>query len=287
MVTIIRENPSPYISVIIPSFDGSRGGNVLKLIDDLERQTFQNFEIIIVKGVKPNGKARNEGVKKAKGEIFIFIDDDVRLGGEKVIDCLLRPLMDDEQIGMTGPSQLIPDNSNNFQKKYARQLARAYFPVVEKITETDMVTHMCLAIPRNVFMEVGQESEVLIRGTDPDLRYRVRQAGYKIIVVPHTWAYHPAIENYRQLIKIGLKNGIGAAWVFKNYPDKVYEAPSGYVRNFKGKRSFIYRWVRRLFDLILSLLTFKFIRFTYDLFYLTGYVYGLFLSNEKIEKYVF
>jgi len=72
---------------------------VEKLLGDLERQTVQDFEIIMPIGIKPNGKARNEGVRKAKGRYLVCVDDDVRLGHERVIENLLKPLLEVEREG--------------------------------------------------------------------------------------------------------------------------------------------------------------------------------------------
>ncbi|MBU2540542.1 MAG: hypothetical protein KJ593_01435 [Candidatus Omnitrophica bacterium] len=49
------------------------------------------------------------------------------------------------------------------------------------------------------------ENENLIRGTNPDLRQRLREAGYRIALVPETWAYHPAPGNFLELISVFLR----------------------------------------------------------------------------------
>ncbi len=90
------------ISVIIPSFDGIRGGNVEKLKHDLDAQTLKPHEVILSIGISPNGKARNEGVKKASGNFYVFIDDDVTLGCNDMLEKLIRPFFEDPSIGMTG-----------------------------------------------------------------------------------------------------------------------------------------------------------------------------------------
>ncbi|MBD3184294.1 glycosyltransferase, partial [Candidatus Poribacteria bacterium] len=134
-----QDNKIPSVSVIIPSLDGSRDGNVPKLLDDLSKQTIQPLDIHVVKGVKPNGLARNVGVKEAKGDVLVFLDDDIRLGHEHIIENLIFPLIDDNSMGMTGASIQIPEDSSWFQKATARQTERNEFPVVDKITESDMV----------------------------------------------------------------------------------------------------------------------------------------------------
>lgn len=275
------------ISVIIPSFDGYRGGNVHELLDDLKRQSLRDFELHIVQGIKPNGKARNEGVKRTSGDYIVFIDDDVRLGNEFVIENLIKAIKADEGIGIAGTSRLLPPDANKFQKRASMELPRSIFPVVKNMSETDMATHDCMSIRRQVYESAGGENERLVRGTDPDLRYRIRKKGLKVVVIPDTWIYHPLPGNVNSLIQKGFKNGIGAAWVFRNFPELAYETPEGNVRNFVLKRNFIYRTVRGLMRILLALITFKFILFTYQIAYAWGYIHGLFKSDEEIEEITF
>ena len=275
------------ISVIIPSFDGYRGGNVPKLLDDLKRQSIKDFELHVVKGIMPNGKARNEGVRLAKCDYLVFIDDDVRLGNEFVLGNLIKTLKQDEGIGIAGASRLLPPDANNFQKRVSKELPRTTFPVVKDIVETDMATHDCMAMRKEIYESVGGEHEKLVRGTDPDLRYRIRKKGLKVVVIPDTWIYHPLPDNLKHLIQKAFKNGIGAAWVFKNFPHLVYEAPEGNVRDFVPKRNFPYRVIRGLMRILIALFRFKFILLSFQIAYAYGYVCGLFKSDKEIEEIIF
>lgn len=270
------------VSVIIPSLDGYRQGNVPKLLDCLKQQSFKDTEIIVIKGIRPNGKARNAGAQKAKGEFIVFVDDDVILGHERVIENLINILQEDKTIGMCGPSQLILPDSSAFQKRYAREMPRAASPIVKVITESDMVTHMCMAISRELYFKVGMENENLIRGTDPDLRQRLRKLGYRIVIAPNTWAYHPAPENLLQSMRISFNKGVGSAWVFKYYPDLVYETPSHEMSKFVGRVSVGYRFVRHLNNLFKAALYLKLVLLTANLSYLVGYLIGLFKPKGRM-----
>lgn len=243
----------PLISVIIPSLDGYRGGNVERLKEDLKRQTIQDYEVIVVVGVKPNGKARNVGVRHAKGKYLVCIDDDVRLGDNHVLENLLRPFEKRKDIGMTGASQLIPEDSNLFQRESARQLPRNFFPVQRRIVDSDMVSHMCLCIPTQLYKDVGWENEEIKSGTDPDLRHRVRQAGYRVVVVPHTWAYHPMPRTREDLWRMCYNKGRDSAWVQRHFPHLVLELDSGMRRDFAPRQCVPYRAVRAAAQLVTSL----------------------------------
>ena len=262
---------SQKISVIIPSFDGIRGGNVARLQEQLSTQTLKPFEVILSVGVSPNGRARNEGVKKASGDYYVFIDDDVTLGHERIIENLIRPLLEDKTIGMTGPSQLIPPDSNWLQRTAARQIPRSEFPIQHELVDSDMVTHMCLCMPAALFKEVGWENPDIIAGTDPDLRHRVRQAGYRVCVIPDNWAYHPMPETFAKLMRLSYVKGIQSAKVRKSHPDLVLELDDGFKKKFSPRRPFHYRILRQIVLLLAAIMTLKIFRATTSIAYMIGY----------------
>src|SRR5437660_10453888 len=127
----------PSVSIIIPSADGSRGGNVDLLLRELEAQTLRPQEVHVVRGVSPNGLARNTGARRASGDILIFLDDDVQLGHEGTLEAMVS-LLEDPRIGMAGLTQLLPPNSSGFQRAAARQIPRSRSTVVSKVTDSDM-----------------------------------------------------------------------------------------------------------------------------------------------------
>lgn len=223
------------VSVIIPSKDGNRDGNVERLVDQLRNQTLPPNEIILAIGYSPNGRARNQGVEKATGEVLAFFDDDAVLGHERVLENLTRPLLDDDSIGLTGLSMLLPRHATHFQRKCAAVLPRLTFPVQSELVDSDMVCHLGLAIKASLFREIGGESDFLISGTDPDLRHRVRQAGYRVCVVPDTWAYHPQPETLWEMMRMNYVNAQKSAWVESEHPDLVFELDAGFQANFKPK----------------------------------------------------
>ena len=275
-VEIIIHKDNPLVSVIIPSLDGYRNGNVPKLLSYLKRQTFQDFELIIVKGEKPCARAHNVGAQRAKGEILVFLDDDIILGNDKIIENLITPFSSDNSIGITGASQLIPTNANWFQKKCIQEFTRFQFPIVSKMVESDMATHVAMAIKKEVFMKVGQENENLIYGDDPDLRYRIRQAGYKIVIVPHTWIYHPPPSNLISFLRMSFQRGKGAAHDFLHFPELIYETPaSDFSADFVPRRNILYRLYRYVAQNLESVIRLKLIFLSVRITYGLGYLFGL------------
>ena len=137
----------------------------------------QDLEIVIIHGVSPQGKAINQGVRTALGEILVIMDDDSRLGHVRVIENLVKVLMQHSDVGMVGASVTMSDQENWLQREAAKQYPRYHMGVVQQVADSDFPGHPCAAFPKKVFIEVGMERENILRGLDPDLRVRIRNAG--------------------------------------------------------------------------------------------------------------
>jgi hypothetical protein len=232
----------PAIALIIPSLDGE----VEPLLASVRRQTWQPAEIAVVRGVSPNGKARNQGVRQTSAPVLVFVDDDALLGDEHVIEHLVAPLLHDPTIGVTGAAKLLPPQAPWFQRWAAREVPRIEHPVVHEPLETNPdppsfyceITTTCCAMRRAVFEQAGGFDETLVRGVDTEFFVRVRRmrrelkglvgtegtpplsssfssrsssSSYRFILVPHTWTYHPAPATLRALMRKQFLYGYGHA----------------------------------------------------------------------------
>jgi hypothetical protein len=228
----------PPVALIIPSLDG----DVAPLLESVRRQTVAPAEIELVRGVRPNGRARNLGVARTSAPLLVFVDDDAVLGDERVIENLIAPLLADPSIGVTGASKLLPPDAPAFQRWVAREVPRIIHPLVEQPLETNPdppsfyceITTTCCAMRREVFDAAGGVDETLIRGVDTEFFVRLRRlevlgvgyqvseepiitqhptpyTHYRFVLVPHTWAYHPAPANMRALLRKHFLYGVGHA----------------------------------------------------------------------------
>lgn len=267
---------NPKVSLIIPSRDGDRGGRVARLRESIERQTFTDYEICLIVGVYPQGRAINRAVREAKGEILIVMDDDSELADDTVLQRVVTALEEDSTIGMAGASIVAHPGATPFEFRAAEQFPRFSTPVVHSVTDSDLACHGCCGIPRSVFEEVGGEREDIIRGLDPDLRARLRNAGYRVVLVPNARIHHPLPADMRGLLKLFFRNGYGSAHAWKFHRDSVYETHEKLeARSFAATRPFVYRLVRMPLRITAALLTGKSLRAFAYCAYTCGYAWGL------------
>jgi len=274
-IQLLRFSEKVTVSVVIPHFYSRREENLEGLLADLQNQTFKELEVIVVPGISPQGKAINEGVRRAQGEILVIIDDDSRMGHPRVIENLVRTLEEDPSIGMAGAAIVTSKESNWFRRTAARQFPRFEMPVAQKVTDSDLPGHPCAAFPKRVFLQVGMEREDILRGLDPDLRVRIRKAGFRVVLAPETWAYHPLPDSLFKFIRVFLRNGYGSAYLQRVHPEINYDTGETVSsEGFRPKRSFLYRVFRFPLRLIQSLFTFQWLRLLGYSVYLIGYLAG-------------
>ncbi len=262
------------MAVVIPALDASRSANLAHLLEDLKSQTLLPVEIEVVQGVQPNGKARNVGVDRTTAEYLVFLDDDVRLGSTDVIEKFVSHLAQIERLGLVGTSQLLPLDSSSFQRQCANQLSRSQSAVVDVLTDSDMVTTQCCAIRRSVLEEVGRFHDRILRGVDPELRLRVRQAGYRIAVAPQAWHYHPMPRSLKALLRMALRDGAASAFARKHFPETIVYNPEGHVAEFEAQPPRWKRIMRKLLGVLRDLASGRWIGVLYQAAYTLGYLRG-------------
>jgi len=207
------------VTVIIPTADGRRGGNLARLLAQLERQTFQRIEAVIVEGDRRQGRAINTAAAIARGELLVTMDDDTRLGHDDLLQRIVDAFDADASIGMAGVANVVPPDVPWVVRRAMHELPRRTSPRVVTVTDSDMAEHPCLAVLRDVFYRIGGEHEWIPRGLDPYLRREVRGFGYRVVVIPDAWIHHLLPPTLGGILRQYFRNGTGAAYVAKFYPE--------------------------------------------------------------------
>lgn len=212
----------PQIAVIIPALNGE----ITALLASIASQTWQPYQIEVAVGVRPNGKARNTATVRTTAPYLVFIDDDAILANDDAIEQLVKPLLTDPTIGVTGASKLLPPDASAFQRWVAREVPRIEHAVVQTPLESNPdppsfyceLTTTCCAMRRDVYDEVAGFNNELIRGVDTEFFTRIRRAGYRFILVPNTWTWHPAPANLWALLRKHWLYGVGHAQEVRRDP---------------------------------------------------------------------
>lgn len=207
----------PRVAVIIPMWQGT--DIPTPLATSLAQQTHAPAHVIVVRGISPNGRARNHGVHQSDAEWLLFVDDDAVLGHADLIARLLAAAQQN-QVGIVGSARLLPPDAPAFQRAVATQVARIIHPVVthDTITNPDPpsfycnITTTCCLMHRSVFTAAGGFDETLTRGVDSEFFVRVRRTtGTNIVQAGNTWVYHPAPATLTALWRKHVAYGIGHA----------------------------------------------------------------------------
>jgi GT2 family glycosyltransferase/tetratricopeptide (TPR) repeat protein/glycosyltransferase involved in cell wall biosynthesis/SAM-dependent methyltransferase len=139
----------------------------------------------------------NVGLRLARGEFVILLNNDTVVTRGWVRD-LIRPLQRDPQIGMTGPLTNSIGNEQKVKPGYkdlrdmptwARQFVRRR---LRRTVESGNIAFFCVAMRRSLIDEVGLLDEAYGIGfyEDDDYCRRVKQAGYRMVIVDDVFVHH-------------------------------------------------------------------------------------------------
>lgn len=210
-------------SIIIPNY------NELKLLAEciysIKNYTSLDYEIIVVDNGSDDESltfCRNEnipfisipknrgfpiacnlGMQMATGDNVLLLNNDV-LASPHWLDTMLECLYESEQIGMVGPlsnyvngKQILPFPYTNVEDT-AKKLKRRF---KGERMEVNRLVGLCLLIKREVIDQIGLLDEQFSPGhfEDDDYCYRVRQAGYKLMIAQDSFVFHYGSSSFNKL----------------------------------------------------------------------------------------
>ena len=232
---------NPEISVIVPVYNCE--GTIDACLESLLNQNYSAaYEIIIVedgstdktaeicqskKGIQiiqvPNGgpsRARNIGVKKAKGEFIAFTDGDCIVHRQWLAE--LREGFSRAEIASVGGNQVSPENESRFGKNVQDTFVLLGFATSYMQTPSDMVeiqhNPSCnSAYRKTVFETIGGFDEALWPGEDMDLDFRLSQRGYTFLRNPKAIVKHFRPQSLTELGHMMHRYGASAYLLFRRY----------------------------------------------------------------------
>lgn len=232
-------------SVVVPVFN--RPGEVDELLESLTRQTFKDFEVIIVedgssipcKGIcskydnrlhityieKENsgpGQSRNCGAERASGDFLLILDSDVVLS-EGYMKAVSDELHNAPADAFGGPDR-----------------AHASFTPVQRAISYSMTSFFTtggirggkkkldkfyprsfnMGIRRSVYRQLGGFSDMRF-GEDIDFSIRIFKGGYKCRLFPEAWVWHKRRTDFRKFYRQVYNSGIARINLYKKHPDSL------------------------------------------------------------------
>jgi len=198
------------VSVIIGSSDNR---NLHRCLSALAGTDYPELETIIVQydSASDYGAVCNNAARQAKGDILLFLRDDVVLASGEAVSSLVE-LCHLPDAGVVGAKLLYPDNRvyhagvvlglfgcaehghrlvNAYEDGGAGIPCRGYLSGLVSIRECSAVSGGCLAVKREAFSAVNGFGDDVEPGYfDIDLCLKVREKGYRVLFTPYCLAYY-------------------------------------------------------------------------------------------------
>ncbi len=232
-------------SIIVPVYN--RPDEVDELLDSLTRQTFNDFEVIIVEDgsatpckqvcdkytgslaikyfMKPNsgpGQSRNYGVERASGDYVLILDSDV-----VVPDGYLQAVDDElkrEPCEAFGGPDRAADSFTPTQKAISYSMT-SFFTTGgirggKKKLDKFYPRSFNMGVRRDVYAELGGFSKMRF-GEDIDFSIRIFKAGCRCRLFPGAWVYHKRRTDFRKFWRQVFNSGIARINLYKKYPESL------------------------------------------------------------------
>jgi GT2 family glycosyltransferase len=272
----------PLVSVIVLGWGGEH--YIETCLNALLRQTYATPEVIVVDNASPDRTAEiverqfpevrlirtqcnlgvaggnNLGLRAAQGDILVLVNADVE-ATPTWLEQMIRAMQSNSRIGIAGAKLLYPDGTIQFAggriegpQGYARHIGwhERDQGQWDSLSDVDFVTGASLAITRTALEQIGYEDERFfpIDYEDPDLSYRARAAGYRVILVPTAVATHRessttgAASRDRMLsLEAGRVRFVCKHWATHRLREEFFPAEYQFLEQGPPERRQVMRWV--------------------------------------------
>lgn len=148
---------------------------------------------------------RNVGIKHAKGKYIIFVDDDNVIALNTIAN-IVRAFESDIQLGLIGPIMFFYSAPKRvwcaggiLSKPWYRHhhILEGKIVNLNKLKKTDLLIPCdylpnAFAVRKEALEKAGffDEKNFPIAWEEIDFAFKIKKAGYKVVVVPYAWVWH-------------------------------------------------------------------------------------------------
>lgn len=221
------------VSVVIPTLNEEK--HIGKCIESILNSSYKDLEILVVDGgskdrtveiaskyekVKvlknpfrytPDGL--NIGIQNSSGK-YIFLAGAHSSFDEKYIEECVKRIEEGKCDVAGGVLKTLPRSDSAKAKAIANTLQSIFgvgaskFRIAASESQEQYVDTVAYGIyKKDVFEKSGFFNTMLIRNQDIDMNYRIKRAGYKVMLVPSVKAYYYARDNFKDFFKNNYQNG--------------------------------------------------------------------------------
>lgn len=231
-----------FYSIIVPVYN--RANEVDELLDSLTKQTFTNFEVIIVEDgstytceevvdkyrdildiryyFKDNsgpGQSRNYGVERANGDYIIIFDSDCLIPKDYM--AIVNSNLENKFVDAFGGPDRAHKSFSNIQKAINYSMT-SFFTTGgirggKKLLDKYYPRSFNMGIKKNVYKTLGGFSNMRF-GEDIDFSLRIFKSGYKAVLFRDAWVYHKRRVDFKKFYKQVFNSGIARINLLKRHP---------------------------------------------------------------------
>jgi len=232
-------------SFIIPVYN--RPEEVEELLASLVRQTFQEFEVIVVedgsslpckdvvsryadklairyfyKGNSGPGLTRNYGAERAAGDYLIILDSDCILPADYLKNIELK--LQKEAVDAFGGPDCAHESFSDIQKAINYAMT-SFFTTGgirggKKKMDKFYPRSFNMGVRSDVYKSLGGFSQMRF-GEDIDFSIRIFRGGYVCRLFPEAWVWHKRRTDLKKFFKQVYNSGIARINLYKKYPESL------------------------------------------------------------------
>ncbi|MFH1663863.1 MAG: glycosyltransferase [archaeon] len=231
-VVICERNSEKFIEECIESVMQQKTEFELIVVDDFSadktkekiRKLQEKYSINLIELKQHQGisRARNTGIKASKGKFIAFIDSDCVAGKNWLQE--LKKSFDEETVSVGGPN-IVPENAGKKEKIFDELLSLLsgfgsdYVKNTEKITEASHNPSCNSMYLKKILQEMNGFNEKLSSNEDPEIDFRIKKAGKKIMFTPKAVVFHHRKDSFKKIFSQAFWFGLGRMQAIKIHPE--------------------------------------------------------------------